>query len=30
MIKGQEIQEFLTLDDMANKLSRNVGNELPL
>ena len=30
VIKGQEIQEFLTLDDMADKLSRNVGNELPL
>ena len=29
-IKGQEIQEFLTLDDVADKLSRNGSKELSL
>jgi hypothetical protein len=30
IFKDQDVQDFLTLEDGTNKLSRNVGTELPL
>ena len=29
-LQGWKIQDFLTLEDRTDRLSRNVGNELPL
>jgi hypothetical protein len=30
ILNGQEIRDFLTLEDGADAMSRNIGKELPL